>query len=88
MVSQADGRYRIMLDNKLYLRIAVIMAAILLALSVLQDIRLTKYRERAEIEQRNTNALLSDIKTYKVRDSLNAVRIESLELSLKEFEKL
>ena len=76
-----------MSDNKLYLRIAVTMAAILLALSVLQDIRLTKYRERAEIEQRNTNALLSDIKTYKVRDSLNAVRIESLELSLKEFEK-
>lgn len=63
------------------------MAAILLALSVLQDIRLTKYKERAEIEQRNTNALLSDIKSYKIRDSLNAVRIESLELSLKEYKK-
>ena len=74
-------------NNDLIKRTAVTMAAILLALSVFQDIRLTKYRERAEIEQRNTNALLSDIKSYKIRDSLNAVRIESLELSLKEFEK-
>lgn len=63
------------------------MAAILLVLAFFQDIRLTKYKERAEIEQRNINALLSDIKTYKVRDSLNAVWIESLELSLNEFER-
>lgn len=74
-------------NNDLIKRTAVTMAAILIALSVLQDIRLTMYKERAEIEQRNTNALLSDIKSYKIRDSLNAVRMESLELSLKEFEK-
>jgi hypothetical protein len=36
---------------------------------------------------RNTEALLTDIETFKVRDSLNAAKVKGLELSLKEFER-
>ena len=31
--------------------------------------------------------LLSDVETYRVRDSLNAARVQSLELSIKEYER-
>lgn len=36
---------------------------------------------------RNAEALLADIETFKVRDSLNAAKVKGLELSLKEFER-
>lgn len=35
----------------------------------------------------NTAALLSDVERYRVRDSLNAARVQSLELTLKEYER-
>lgn len=35
----------------------------------------------------NTAVLLSDIERYRVRDSLSAARVESLELTVKEYEK-
>ena len=35
----------------------------------------------------NTAALLSDVERYRVRDSLNAARVQSLELTVKEFER-
>ena len=35
----------------------------------------------------NTAALLSDIERYRVRDSLNAARVQSLELTVKEYER-
>lgn len=35
----------------------------------------------------NTETLLSDVETYRVRDSLNAARVQSLELTVKEFER-
>ena len=36
---------------------------------------------------KNSEALLSDIETFKVRDSLSAAKVKGLELSLKEFER-
>lgn len=36
---------------------------------------------------RNTEAILSDIETFKVRDSLSAAKVKGLELSIKEFER-
>ena len=36
---------------------------------------------------RNTETLLSDVETFKVRDSLSAARVQALELSVKEFER-
>ena len=35
----------------------------------------------------NTETLLSDVETYRVRDSLNAARVQSLELTVKEYER-
>lgn len=35
----------------------------------------------------NTETLLSDVETYRVRDSLNAARVQSLELTLGEYER-
>lgn len=35
----------------------------------------------------NTELLLLDVQTYMVRDSLNAARVQSLELTVKEFER-
>ena len=35
----------------------------------------------------NSEMLLSDVQTYMVRDSLNAARVQSLELTVKEFER-
>lgn len=35
----------------------------------------------------NTETLLSDVETFKVRDSLSAARVQALELSVKEFER-
>ena len=45
--------------------------------------RLTAERERYA---GNTAALLSDIERYRVRDSLHAARVQSLELTVKEYE--
>ena len=46
--------------------------------------RLTAERDRYA---GNTAALLSDIERYRVRDSLNAARVQSLELTVKEYER-
>ena len=46
--------------------------------------RLTDERDRYK---GNTTALLSDVEHYRVRDSLNAARVQSLELTLKEYER-
>ena len=46
--------------------------------------RLTAERDRYA---GNTAALLSDVERYRVRDSLSAARVQSLELTVKEFER-
>lgn len=46
--------------------------------------RLTAERDRY---QNNTETLLSDVEQYRVRDSLSAARVQSLELTVKEFER-
>ena len=46
--------------------------------------RLTAERDRYA---GNTAALLSDVERYRVRDSLNAARVQSLELTVKEYER-
>ena len=37
--------------------------------------------------QRNTETLLSDVERFRVRDSLSAARVQSLELTVQEFER-
>ena len=37
--------------------------------------------------KRNSESLMSDVEQYRVRDSLNAARVQGLELTLKEYER-
>ena len=45
---------------------------------------LTKERERY---RNNTETLLVDVQRYRVQDSLNAARVQSLEFTVKEYER-
>lgn len=68
----------------------IIMAAILvLATIAVFWVDQTLHQLRAERDRYagNTAALLSDVEYYRVRDSLSAARVESLELTVKEFER-
>ena len=65
--------------------VACILAAAIAFILLNQRIaRLTDERDRYK---GNTTALLSDVERYRVRDSLNAARVQSLELTLKEYER-
>lgn len=66
--------------------IAAILVAILSIITI-QHWRIQKLTEERERYQNNTETLLSDVEKYKVRDSLNAARMQSMELSIKEFER-
>lgn len=71
---------------KIYLGVAIFIIAALCLLSIQQS-EIRRLREEKNRYERNTETLLSDIHTYKVRDSLSAARVSALELSLKEFER-
>lgn len=61
--------------------VAVAIAVIMTAKRIEQ---LTNERDRYK---GNTAALLSDVELFKIRDSMNAARVESLQLTIKEFER-
>ena len=70
---------------KSLIAVACIMAAAIAFILMDQRIdRLTAERDRYK---GNSETLLSDVETYKIRDSLNAARIQSLELTMKEYER-
>lgn len=65
--------------------VACILAAAIAFILLNQRIdRLTDERDRYA---GNTAALLADVERYRVRDSLSAARVQSLELTVKEFER-
>ena len=66
------------------LAVVVIAAAISVVWADRTINRLTAERDKY---RNNTETLLSDVETYRVRDSLNAARVQSLELTVKEFER-
>lgn len=66
------------------LAVVVIAAAISVLWADRTINRLTAERDKY---RNNTETLLSDVETYRVRDSLNAARVQSLELTVKEFEQ-
>lgn len=68
----------------LFLAAVAIVAALAVIWANRKIERLTAERDRYA---GNTAALLSDVETYRVRDSLNAARVQSLELTVKEFER-
>ena len=64
---------------------AVVIAAAIVVIWVDKKIdRLTAQRDKY---QNNMETLLSDVETYRVRDSLHAARVQSLELTVKEYER-
>ena len=62
----------------------VIVAALAVIWADWKINRLTAERDRYA---GNTAALLSDVERYRVRDSLNAARVQSLEFTVKEYER-
>ena len=66
------------------LAVVIIAAAISVVWADRTINRLTAERDKY---RNNTETLLSDVETYRVLDSLNAARVQSLELTVKEFER-
>ena len=68
---------------------AVIAALVVAILSIMtyQYRRIRSLTEEKNRYKGNTEQLLGDVQFYKVRDSLNAARVQSLDLTLKEYER-
>jgi hypothetical protein len=68
---------------------AIVAACILAATLCFIVARTQIARANAERDRYkgNTEALLTDVELFRVRDSLNAARVQSLELTVKEFER-
>lgn len=71
---------------KKYLIIAAVVLAFLAVLGIQQN-RIGRLSNERDRYKGNSEALLSDVEYFKVRDSLSAARVEALELSVKEFER-
>ena len=72
--------------TKIEIGVAVLLAAILLFCAG-QQRRIKQLADERDRYAGNTAALLSDVERYRVRDSLNAARVQSLELTVKEYER-
>ena len=71
---------------KKYLILAAV--AIVAALAVIwADRKIEQLTAERDRYAGNTAALLSDIERYRVQDSLNAARVQSLELTVREYER-
>lgn len=70
---------------KFGIAVIVVFAAILY-MSV-QMGRIDELKKERERYQKNTENLLSDVELYRTKDSLSAARVESLELTMKEYER-
>lgn len=71
---------------KKILIVAGVILALLVAMGFQQNRieRLTSERDRYK---GNTEALMTDVERFQVRDSLSAARVEALELTVREFER-
>ncbi len=66
--------------------VAAVMAAVLVVI-VLQGVSVSRIKSERNRYERNTESLLLNVEQYKIRDSLHAARVQSLELTVKEFER-
>ena len=64
-----------------------IFAACMLCTVVLQDRKIEQLTDERDRYKENTETLLEQTQTFHVRDSLNAAKVGTLELTIKEFEK-
>lgn len=68
----------------------LILAAIILAVAAafwVQQKRINNLTVERDKYRSNTETLLQDVKTYQTKDSLNAIKVGNLELSLAEYKK-
>ena len=68
----------------------LILAAIILAVAAafwVQHVKIMRLTEERDKYRSNTEILLQDVKTYQTKDSLNAIKVGNLELSLAEYKK-
>lgn len=68
----------------------LIWAAIILAFAAafcVQHVKIKRLTEERDKYRSNTEILLQDVKTYQTKDSLNAIKVGNLELSLAEYKK-
>lgn len=72
--------------TKIEIGVAVLLAAILLFCAG-QQRRIKQLAAERDRYAGNSAALLSDVEIYRVRDSLNAARVQALELTKKEYER-
>lgn len=66
--------------------VAAIMAAMLVVI-ILQGVSVSRIKSERNRYKENTRTLLVDVNTYKVRDSLNAIKAQDLSLKLSELKK-
>ena len=71
--------------KKILIIAGVILA--LLAVYAFQEKRIEKLRNDRDRYKGNTEALMTDVERFQVRDSLSAARVEALELTVREFER-
>ena len=68
----------------------LILAAIILAVAAafwVQHVKIKRLTEERDRYRSNTEILLQDVKTYQTKDSLNAIKVGNLELTLAEYKK-
>lgn len=68
----------------------LILAAIILAVAAafwVQHVKIKRLTEERDRYRSNTEILLQDVRTYQIKDSLNAAKVGNLELSLAEYKK-
>lgn len=71
---------------KKYLILATVVIAAAIAV-IWVDKKIDRLTAQRDKYRNNTETLLSDVEQYRVRDSLSAARVHSLELTVKEFER-
>ena len=72
--------------NKLHLLFAIVLV-VLLSLATIQHREIKSLRAERDTYRGNTEALLLDSRAYAVRDSLQAAKVQSLELTLAEYKR-
>lgn len=74
---------------KKYLPPLLFVAGVVLALFIIrgQHLIIKQLTSERDRYKGNTEALMTDVERFRVRDSLSAARVEALELTVKEFER-
>lgn len=66
---------------------AIVIVAALAVMCMLADRKIERLTAERDRHAGNTEALLADVERYRVRDSLSAARAQSLELTIREYER-